>query len=73
MTSWAMAGQTDELICINQRMHIHGNAEDVIHSHAIREAYRASSTFWAASSPITRRPAINMRADTPAAPRHRRG
>ena len=41
----AMAGQTDELICINQRMHIHGNAEDVIHSHAIREAYRCEFDF----------------------------
>ncbi len=41
----AMAGQTDELICINCRMHIHGNAEDVIHSHAIREAYRCEFDF----------------------------
>ncbi|MDE0033258.1 MAG: ABC transporter ATP-binding protein [Deltaproteobacteria bacterium] len=41
----AMAGQSDELICINQRMHIHGNAEEVIHSHAIREAYRCEFDF----------------------------
>ena len=41
----AMAGQSDELICINHRMHIHGNAEDVIHSHAIREAYRCEFDF----------------------------
>ena len=41
----AMAGQSDELICINQRMHIHGNATDVIHSHAIREAYCCEFDF----------------------------
>ncbi len=41
----AMAGQSDELICINQRMHIHGNARDVIHSHAIREAYCCEFDF----------------------------
>ncbi len=43
----ALAGETDELICINQRMHIHGNAEEVIHSHAIREAYCCEFDFLA--------------------------
>ncbi len=43
----ALAGETDELICINHRMHIHGNAEDVIHSHAIREAYCCEFDFLA--------------------------
>lgn len=43
----ALAGQADELICINHRMHIHGNAEDVIHSHAIREAYCCEFDFLA--------------------------
>ena len=43
----ALAGETDELICINHRMHIHGNAEDVIHSHAIREAYCCEFEFIA--------------------------
>ena len=43
----ALAGETDELICINHRMHIHGNAEEVIHSHAIREAYCCEFDFLA--------------------------
>ena len=43
----ALAGETDELICINHRMHIHGNAEDVIHSNAIREAYCCEFDFLA--------------------------
>lgn len=43
----ALAGEADELICINHRMHIHGNAEDVIHSHAIREAYCCEFDFLA--------------------------
>ena len=34
----ALAGQASELICINRRMHVHGNPEDVVHSHALREA-----------------------------------
>lgn len=43
----ALAGEADELICINRRMHIHGNAEEVIHSHAIEEAYSCEFNFLA--------------------------
>ncbi len=43
----ALAGECDELICINRRMHIHGNPEDVIHSHAIQEAYSCEFNFFA--------------------------
>lgn len=43
----ALAGEADELICINRRMHIHGNADDVVHSHAIREAYSCEFDFLA--------------------------
>lgn len=43
----ALGGQADELICINRRMHIHGNPNDVVHSHAIREAYSCEFDFIA--------------------------
>jgi zinc transport system ATP-binding protein len=43
----ALAGQADELICINRRMHVHGNPDEVIHSHAIREAYSCEFDFLA--------------------------
>jgi ABC-type Mn2+/Zn2+ transport system ATPase subunit len=43
----ALAGECDELICINRQMHIHGNPEDVIHSHAIQEAYNCEFDFLA--------------------------
>jgi ABC-type Mn2+/Zn2+ transport system ATPase subunit len=43
----ALAGEADELICINRRMHIHGNPEEVVHSHAIREAYSCEFNFLA--------------------------
>lgn len=43
----ALAGECDELICINRRMHIHGHPEDVIHSHAIQEAYSCEFSFLA--------------------------
>ncbi len=43
----ALGGRADELICINRRMHIHGNPEDVVHSHAIREAYSCEFSFLA--------------------------
>jgi ABC-type Mn2+/Zn2+ transport system ATPase subunit len=43
----ALAGEADVLICINRRMHVHGNPEDVIHSHAIREAYSCEFDFLA--------------------------
>jgi ABC-type Mn2+/Zn2+ transport system ATPase subunit len=43
----ALAGEADQLICINGRMHIHGNPEDVVHSHAIREADSCEFNFLA--------------------------
>jgi ABC-type Mn2+/Zn2+ transport system ATPase subunit len=43
----ALAGECDELICINRQMHIHGHPEDVIHSHAIQEAYSCEFNFLA--------------------------
>ncbi len=43
----ALAGECDELICINRRMHIHGHPEEVIHSHAIQEAYSCEFSFLA--------------------------
>jgi ABC-type Mn2+/Zn2+ transport system ATPase subunit len=43
----ALAGECDELICINKRMHIHGHPEEVIHSHAIQEAYSCEFNFLA--------------------------
>jgi zinc transport system ATP-binding protein len=43
----ALAGEADQLMCINRRLHVHGNPEDVIHSHAIREAYSCEFDFIA--------------------------
>jgi len=43
----ALAGECDELICINRHMHVHGNPEDVIHSHALHEAYSCEFDFLA--------------------------
>ena len=43
----ALAGEADHLVCINRRMHIHGQPEDVIHSHALREAYSCEFDFLA--------------------------
>ncbi len=43
----ALGGQADTLLCINRRMHIHGNPEDVVHSHAIKEAYSCEFDFLA--------------------------
>jgi zinc transport system ATP-binding protein len=43
----ALAGAADRLVCINRRMHIHGQPEDVIHSHALREAYSCEFDFLA--------------------------
>jgi zinc transport system ATP-binding protein len=43
----ALAGEADALICINGHMHIHGNPDDVVHSHAIREAYSCEFNFLA--------------------------
>ena len=43
----ALAAQASELICINRRMHVHGNPEEVVHSHALREAYSCEFDFLA--------------------------
>jgi len=43
----ALAGQCDSLICINRRMHVHGRPAEVIHSHAIQEAYSCEFDFLA--------------------------
>ena len=43
----ALAGEADHLVCINRRMHVHGQPEDVIHSHALREAYSCEFDFLA--------------------------
>jgi len=43
----ALAGEADQLMCINRKLHAHGNPEDVIHSHAIREAYSCEFDFIA--------------------------
>ncbi len=43
----ALAGECDELVCINRQMHIHGQPDDVIHSHAIKEAYSCEFNFLA--------------------------
>jgi zinc transport system ATP-binding protein len=43
----ALASACDELICINKTMHVHGHPEDVIHSHAIEEAYSCEFDFLA--------------------------
>jgi len=43
----ALAGQASELICINRRMHAHGDPQHVVHSHALREAYSCEFDFLA--------------------------
>jgi ABC-type Mn2+/Zn2+ transport system ATPase subunit len=43
----ALAGEADRLVCINRRMHIHGQPDEVIHSHALREAYACEFDFLA--------------------------
>jgi len=43
----ALAGEADRLYCINRRMHVHGHPEDVVHSHALREAYSCEFDFLA--------------------------
>jgi zinc transport system ATP-binding protein len=43
----ALAGQASELVCINRRMHVHGHPEEVVHSHALREAYSCEFDFLA--------------------------
>ena len=41
----ALAGEADQLICINRTMHVHGNPHDVVHSHALQEAYSCEFDF----------------------------
>jgi ABC-type Mn2+/Zn2+ transport system ATPase subunit len=43
----ALAGRATRLVCINRRMHVHGNPEEVIHSHALQEAYHCEFDFLA--------------------------
>lgn len=43
----ALASVADELLCINRTMHVHGNPDDVVHSHALREAYHCEFDFLA--------------------------
>jgi ABC-type Mn2+/Zn2+ transport system ATPase subunit len=43
----ALAAEADELACINRTMHVHGNPDDVVHSHALREAYSCEFNFLA--------------------------
>jgi len=43
----ALAGQASELICINRVMHVHGDPQHVVHSHALREAYSCEFDFLA--------------------------
>jgi zinc transport system ATP-binding protein len=43
----ALAGAADRLLCINRRVHAHGNPEEVVHSHALQEAYSCEFDFLA--------------------------
>ena len=44
----ALAGEADQLVCINRTMHVHGNPDEVVHSHALRQAYSCEFDFLAA-------------------------
>jgi ABC-type Mn2+/Zn2+ transport system ATPase subunit len=44
----ALAGQVGELLCINRRIHVHGRPAEVVHSHALQEAYSCEFDFLAA-------------------------
>ncbi len=41
----ALGGEADQLICINRTMHVHGNPAEVVHSHALQEAYSCEFDF----------------------------
>ncbi|MBW2241831.1 MAG: metal ABC transporter ATP-binding protein [Deltaproteobacteria bacterium] len=41
----ALAGEADRLLCINRRMHVHGHPDEVVHSHALKEAYACEFDF----------------------------
>lgn len=43
----ALAGEADQLVCINRTMHVHGRPAEVVHSHALREAYSCEFDFLA--------------------------
>jgi ABC-type Mn2+/Zn2+ transport system ATPase subunit len=43
----ALAAAADELICINRTMHVHGNPDEVVHSHALLAAYSCEFNFLA--------------------------
>ena len=43
----ALAGQADQLVCINKRMHVHGHPDEVVHSHALKAAYACEFDFLA--------------------------
>jgi ABC-type Mn2+/Zn2+ transport system ATPase subunit len=43
----ALAGEADQLLCINRTMHVHGHPEDVVHSAALRAAYSCEFDFLA--------------------------
>jgi ABC-type Mn2+/Zn2+ transport system ATPase subunit len=43
----ALAGQADQLVCINRRMHVHGRPDEVVHSHALKTAYACEFDFLA--------------------------
>ncbi|HSJ95953.1 MAG TPA: ABC transporter ATP-binding protein [Myxococcota bacterium] len=43
----ALASAADELLCINRTMHVHGNPDEVVHSHALRAAYHCEFDFLA--------------------------
>lgn len=40
-----LARHTDEMICINRTMHMHGRPQDVVGSERLREAYRCEFDF----------------------------
>jgi len=40
-----LGAHADELICINGTTHIHGNPQEVLRSHQLREAYRCEFDF----------------------------
>ncbi|HVN87007.1 MAG TPA: ABC transporter ATP-binding protein [Candidatus Binatia bacterium] len=41
----ALGAHADELLCINGTAHIHGNPQEVLQSHQLREAYRCEFDF----------------------------
>ena len=65
----ALAGEADHLVCINRRMHIHGQPEHVIHSHALREAYSCEFDFLAGEIAHHERHATHADARAPAGER----